>query len=288
MHLLDAERLLVVLQVEWSLGHEGAFLVADDQHVVVEAGDGDVSVLVVQRGYHLAEYVDGVGHGAAIDAAVQVVVGTGDLHFPIAEAAQAAGDAGGVLCYHACVADQDDVGAQQLLVLLAEAVEAATAYLLLALEHEFDVAGQLAGLDHELESLGLHEALAFVVVGSAGPNLVVLDDGLEGFGVPQVEGLDGHHVVVAIDQHGGFGGVYLFLAVYHGVAVGGHHLGVVAARGEQQLTPAVGAAHHVVLVLALGTDGGNANEAEKLLKKTVFVFVDVFFYVFHFGVNCDW
>ena len=72
---------------------------------------------------------------------MQVVVGSGDLHFPIAEAAQAAGNAGHVGGYHRGVADEDNVGLEQFLILLAEAVEAATTNLFLAFEHELHIAG---------------------------------------------------------------------------------------------------------------------------------------------------
>ena len=107
---LHSEVLLILFLVEGSLCHEGALLVAEHQHVVVEAGDGDVAVLVVQVGNHLAEHVDGVGHSAAEDAAVKVMVGAGHLHLPVAEAAEAAGNRGHVGGNHRGVAHQDDVG----------------------------------------------------------------------------------------------------------------------------------------------------------------------------------
>ena len=264
MHRLDVELFLIGFLVEGGLSHEGALLVADDQHVVVEAGYGDVVVLVVQAGNHLAEYVDGVGDGTAVDAAVEVVVGAGHFHLPVAEAAQAAGDAGYVGGYHTGVADEYHIALEQLLMLLAEAIEAGGADLFFAFEHEFDVAGELAGLDHEFESLGLHETLSFVVVGTTGPYLAVLHHRLEGAGAPEFKRRHGHHVVVAVYADGGLGGVDHLLAIHHGVAGGGHHFGPVASGLQQKLLPFLRATEHVGFVLAFGTDGGDSNEFEQL------------------------
>lgn len=275
----DAKFLLVASLVEGGLGHEGALLVGEDEDVVVEAGDGDVAVRVVEVGDHLAEHVDGVGHGAAEEAGVEVVVGAGDFDLPVAEAAEAAGDAGHVGGNHRGVGDEDDVGLEQLFVFLAEAVERAGADFLFALEHELDVAGEVAGANHVFEGLGVHEGLAFVVVGAAGPDAAVDDDRLEGLCAPELKRSDGHDVVVAIDEDGGFGGVDDFLAIDDGVAVGGHDLGAVGAGLEEQLAPALGAAHHVALVLLLGADGGDADEGEELVEETVAVLFDVLLHI---------
>ena len=50
----------------------GAFLVGQGAHVVVEAIDGDRAVWVVERGGELGDGADGVGHGRAIGAGVEV------------------------------------------------------------------------------------------------------------------------------------------------------------------------------------------------------------------------
>ena len=47
MHLFDVEALLVVIQIKRSLSHQSTFLVADDQHVVIETRYGNVVVLIV-------------------------------------------------------------------------------------------------------------------------------------------------------------------------------------------------------------------------------------------------
>ena len=116
--------------------------------------------------------------------------------------------------------------------MFAEAVKAGGAYLFFAFEHELNVAGQLVGGNHEFECLGLHKTLALVVVGTACPYLAVLDYGLEGTGAPQLYRGNRHHVVVAVDTDGGLGGVDGFLAIYYGVALGGHHFRLVAACFE--------------------------------------------------------
>ena len=124
----------------------------------------------------------------------------------------------------------------------------------------------------------MHEALPFVVVGATGPDIAVLDYRFEGRSAPQLQRSYGHHVVMAVYQHGGLFRVDNLLAVDHRVTVGGHHLGFVGTGLEQQLFPALGATHHIGLVLLLGTDGRNTDKAEKFLKETVFVLFNILFH----------
>ena len=144
----------------------------------------------------------------------------------------------------------------------AETIKTAGTDFLFTFNHKLDIAWQLAGLDHKFESFGLHETLSFIVVGTTSPNLAILDDGFERGGAPLGDRLNGHHIHVAINEHGGFLGVDDFLAIDHWVSHGGHHLGLVAASLQQIFFPFFSTTHHVSLVIALGTDGGNANEVK--------------------------
>ena len=251
MYLTHVEGFLVLIEVEGSLGHQCTLSLGEHQHIIVEVRDGDFVVLVLQRGNHLAEDVDGVGDGAAENAGVQVLVGTSHLHLEVAEAAQTRGDGGRVGGNHAGVRHEDNVGFEEFLVLFAEIVQAAATDLLLPFQHELHVAGQLVGLHQILEGLGVHKRLTFVVVGTTCPDLAVLDDRFEGVGLPQFERIDGHHVVVAIDHDGGSGFGDDLLAIDHGVAGGGHHLATVGTGGENEFTPAFRTANHIRLVFFL-------------------------------------
>ena len=206
---------------------------------------------------------------------MEVAVRTGDLHDHVAETAQTGGDGRRVGGDHARVGNEDDVALEQVFVLLTEAVELRAADLLLALKHELDVALQGAGFHQVLERFGVHERLTLVVVGTASPNLAVLDDGLERLGVPELDRIHGHHVVVAIDQYGLGGGVDDFLTHHDGVALCGVDVALVGAGGHDELLPTLGATHHVVLVLTLRTDGRDAQQAEQFVQKTGFVLFNV-------------
>ena len=206
---------------------------------------------------------------------MQVLVGAGHFHLEVAEAAQTRGDGGRVGGNHTRVGNKDDVGLQQFLVLSAEVVQTAAADLFLTFQHELDIAGQLVGLHQILESLGVHKRLSLVVVGTASPDLAVLDDGFEGVSFPQFKRINGHHVVVAIHHNSGCCLGDDFLAIDHGIAGGGHHLAAVGTGGENQFAPAFGTADHIGFVLLLRTDGGDADQTKKFFQKTVLVGFDV-------------
>ena len=80
--------------VEGELGRVLALGGGEGYDVVVEAGDGDAAVVVVERGEDSGEDVGGVGDGAAVDAGVEVVGGAGDGEFHVDQAADAVGDGG--------------------------------------------------------------------------------------------------------------------------------------------------------------------------------------------------
>ena len=279
LQLVDADGGLVARFVEGDLGYHAAFGFGDLFHAVVEVGDGDAAVGIGDLGQHLAEHVDGIGHRAAEVARVQVAVRAGDFYLPVGQAAQAGGERGQVGAQHAGVRHEDDVGAQQLAVLLEEGVQAGRAYLFLALEDELHVVAQPAVAHHVFKGFHLDERLSLVVVGSAGIDAPVADFGLEGVALPQFERLGRHYVVVGIDEHGGRVRRHAFLGIDQRIALRGHHHGFVGSGLEQEFFPALGAGRHVVLVFRLGADAGDADEARQLVNEAGFVFFDVFSYV---------
>ena len=73
--------------------------------------------------------------------------------------------------------------------------------LLLALQHERQVAGQLrAGLEIGLDGFEVGEVLALVVAGAAGVQKTAGDARLERRRLPEFKGLGRLHVIVAIDH----------------------------------------------------------------------------------------
>ena len=176
-------------------------------HAVVEAGNGDVAVVVMQAAENTGQHPDRVLRAAAEDAGMQIAVGGLDLDLVIDEPAQRGGDRRRVLVPHAGVADQREVGLQVGLVLLEERHEVLRADFFLALDDDGDVDRQRSR--HRLPgAAGLDEGhqLPLVVLGAARDDDLaavgmVGHDRLERRTVPQVQRIDRLHIVMAVEQH---------------------------------------------------------------------------------------
>ena len=254
LDVADAERTLVGGQAERRLVESPALGGRELADIVVEARNRHAAVLVDKTGDEPGQHVGGVGDGTSEEPRMEVLVGPGHFNLHVSQPAQPAGNGGSGHGKHRGIRHQNDVGFQQLFIAAAETVKAGRPDLLLALQHELDVAGKRIGGAHGLERLGVHPQLPLVVVGAAGPNAAVLDDGLERVGPPLGTRVDGHDVVVAVDQHGFSLGIDDFLGVHHRIAVGRHHLGPVGTRLDQSRGEPLGATLHVGLVLGLRAD----------------------------------
>ena len=141
---------------------------------------------------HLREHERRIGHGAAERSRVQVGVAAAQIDLEIHEAAKAVADRRHAAREHRRVGDDDDVGAQIVLVRADEVVEMLAADFLLALEHELHVHRQAAVLlQVRLDRLEVHEHLALVVGRAARVDLAVADGRLERRRLPQVSGSTG-------------------------------------------------------------------------------------------------
>ena len=118
----------------------------------------------------------------------------------------------------------------------------------LAFKDELDVVTEPAGADQIFKSLDMHERLALVVIRASCIDGSVADLRLEGRRDPQVERIDRHHIVVAVDQHGRQLGIEYLFTVDHRMSGGLHDLGLVGAGSQQQLGQALGTTVHVGLV----------------------------------------
>ena len=142
---------------------------------------------------------------------------------------------------------------------------------------------ELAAAQQVLEGLDVHEELALVVVGPAAPDGPVDHLRVKGIVRPLVQRLDGLDVVVAIDQHGLRLRVDDLLAEDDRVAGGVAHARLVGAGFQQQVRQGFGAQVHILFVLGLGADGGDAQQGEELLEEAVAVLLNVCFHVFNFS-----
>src|SRR5215469_16985303 len=126
------------LLVEGKLGEELALFFGQRHHVVVEAGQRDTPVPVVQAGEQLREGVHRVGDPAAERPGVQVPRWPAQRDFRIRQAPHASADRRNARCPHRGVADDDDVGVEGPLALFQQLREVGRAGLLLALDEEGD------------------------------------------------------------------------------------------------------------------------------------------------------
>ncbi|HET6507364.1 MAG TPA: hypothetical protein VFG42_11305, partial [Baekduia sp.] len=165
-----------------------AQLVAQQAGLGVRQDGGQGAVQGVQR-------VEG---GAAEEAGVLVAVGGTDVEGRQRGAAQADGDRGQVGADHGAVVDDRGVGAAG--VGGRPGGDRLAAGLLLALDRDADVDGQLAGGREVAGGGRQRQEVALVVGGAARVDAPVADGRLERRRVPEVERLGALDVVVAVDQ----------------------------------------------------------------------------------------
>jgi hypothetical protein len=174
------------------------------------------------------------------------------------------------------VADQGEVGGQQVAVGFHEGDEGRGARLLLAFEEQGDARGERA-VDRAPGAAGLDEGheLALVVGGAAtaddGACCGLLHLGDEGGAVPKGQRINGLHVVVAVEEE--VAPALAALAHDHWAARGGVGVGS-ESHVAQVLDQPVGRRLAVLGVDAVGGDGGDAQEGEQPLDGVGHVRVD--------------
>ena len=240
-----------------------------------------MAVLVDQPRHEARQHVGRIGHRTAEESRVQVLVWSRNLDLHVGQAAQAARDRGGLHRDHRGVGHQDDVGLEHPLVLAAEVVEARRTDLLLAFEHELHVAGQAVGRAHRLESLDVHEKLPLVIVGTAAPDASLFHHRFERIGQPLADRLHGHHVVVAVDQHGLGRWVDDLLAVHHRISCGGHHFGPIRTGLDQRGGQMLRTAHHILPVRRLRTHRRDSQHLEQLVEEPILILLYIKLRFFH-------
>ena len=193
---------------------------------------------------------------------------------------------------HARVAHQHEVASEQVLVLLQESGQTGRPYLLFPFEDELHVVTQFARTHHIFESLQLHHALPLVVVSAAGIDPPVAHFWLEGRAGPQVQRVGRHDVVMTVDQHRRGIVCHALFGIHQRISGRRHQPRLVGPRFQQQRAPALGAGHHVGLVRRVGTDAGNAQQAEPLVHEPGFILPDIFFDCLHnngvYGYYCQY
>lgn len=265
--------------VEGQLREERALGVGEFGHTVVETGDRDPAVRVVQRCDEPGDGGRRVGDRAAERTGVDVLLGAVQLDLALGEAAHAGADRGGRLVPHAGVGDDHRVGGEPPGPLLDQGTEVRRTGLLLALDQELEVdggRGAAGGCEVGADAEGVEEHLPLVVGGAPPVHAAVADHRLERVGVPAVLAGGGLHVVVPVDEDG------------RGVRVVGRPVG--EDRGGAGRLPdlgdreaglrelggqPLGAAPYVPVVLRLGGYGRDAQPGGEVVQEGCAVLLGV-------------
>ena len=251
--------------------------------VVIKTGDVDAAVFVDHPAEQFAQRHGWILDRAAVNAGVQIAVGTGELDLERGDAAQRVRQRRVLEVGHACVGNHDAVALEFAFVLLEKLDERFAADLLLALYDERQVARQLgAGLEIRLDRLEMGEVLALVVAGAAREEVAAAKRRLERRAVPQLERLGRLNVVVAVHEKVRLGAV---APARRGgsddrVAAGPVHARLEAKRLGVTGEPA-GAVGHVFFVRALRRHAGEAQILDQLVDEPLPVGIDVFLQLIH-------
>ena len=240
-----------------------AFPRFEGKDAIVETGDVDAALVVVERGDDARDHRRGIRHGAAVNARMQIANGAVDLEFEAGDAAETVGHGGNARADHARVGNGADVAFQLVPMLCEEGREIRRADLLFALEEKDHVHRQVTvGFQGFLDAEEVGEMLALVVGRSAGVDLVTDEGRFEGRGIPFGNRIDRLHVVVAIDQDGGTARLR---------CAAGHEDGMTGRLVEFCQEPhraafvheEFGAAPHVFAMTAIRRDTREAEEVEE-------------------------
>ena len=151
--------------------------------------------------------VEGVGHGAAEGAGVEVRLGAVHDQLEVGQTFEAVGDRGHAGGELAGVGDDRVIAAELRRVRRDVGFQVRAADLFLAFDQELDVHRQAAaGLEPGFGGLEVGEHLPLVVGRAAGVEVAVADGRLERGGEPGLERLGGLNVVMAVDEDGGLAG----------------------------------------------------------------------------------
>ena len=194
---------------------------------------------------------------------MQVAVGRADHDLLAQQPAQLGRDRGAPVRIHVGVADQREVGPQHPCILAQERLEVGRARFLLAFEQQDEARGQGA-VDGLPGAAGLDKGhqLALVVGGAPaadhGAVRRVLDSRVEGRAVPQLQRIDGLHVVMAVEQQAA--ALARRRARHHHRMAGRVHHRRVESEVRQFVPKPVRGRAHVRREGGIGRDRGDAQE----------------------------
>ena len=251
-------------------GHGGphaALPRGDGFHAIVKTSHGHAAVLVMEGSDYFRQGRNGVGYRAAEHAGMKVRGRALHDNFRPGQAAQAIGKRRCVRSGHPGIGNHNHVAGQFVPVVLDELGKTSAAHFLLPFQQEDHVHRKVAAVLAEqfLHAQNMGEQLPLVIRGAAGVNLPVPHFRFKRVGLPQLNGVHGLHVVVAVNQHG-------WLAFLPRAA--GHHNGMEARLVGRGFQPHAGqlvhqpvrAVAHVLGVLLLGGNAGESQQGCQLIQ----------------------
>ena len=190
---------------------------------------------------------------------------------------------------HPRIGDDDDVGAELGFVGADEVVEVDAPDFFLPFENELDVDRQPAVLFQvRFDRLEVHEDLTLVVGRPARVDLAVADGRLEGRRFPQLQRIDGLHVVMPVEEDRRRAFRAQPVAVDDRIARGIDEAHVLQPDAAHLFGAPIGAAFDVGGVLRQRADARNREEPLELLEIAVAVHVDEIDHVVHAFVSVVW
>ena len=199
-----------------------------------------------------------VGDSAAINARMQIALGSGQFDLVIIQATQAVSNRRNALAKHGSIGDDESVGFELCFVLLDKIPEADAADFFFTFDEDLYIDGELAV--HFLERFKRFQVnvdLAFVVSRTAAEKIAVTNGGLEGGRGPEIERFGGLHVIVPIKKNGWLAGSFQRFRVNERVEGSGNDLYMLETSSAKIAGNPVRAALDIRFVLALGADAGD-------------------------------
>ena len=243
----------------------------------VEAGDGDLAVLVVKLRQQSRQDADGIGGGSAIGARMQIDARAGDGDLVLDHAAQARGDRRRLLVPHIGVAHECRIAAEFAPILLKKGNEARRARFLFTLDQDRGLERQRAGCrDPGPHRLDKGHELAFVICGAAAIKThdAILAGAflrLERRRHPFIQRIGRLHVIVAVEQE-----MRDLARCTLGFEMRHHHrvAGRVAQRGGEAESreignDALGRPPAILLIGRIRRNRGNAHQIEQAVEALV-------------------
>ena len=206
---------------------------------------------------------------------MEVPVGTGDLDLHVAQAFEAVDQRRLPGREERRVGDHHAVGREAPAAVLADVfVDRLTPGLLLPFDQELDVDRQAPPLgQHRRHRLEVGVGLPLVVRGAARHQLVPLHRGLERRMAPELDGIDRLHVVMPVEEDRGLARRAQPLPVHQRMA-GGVDPFRLKPRRAHLVQQEVARAQHLVLVLRIGRDRGDADVVLQLLEVSLLLRID--------------